>query len=328
MSISSLIYRLDLFALEIMVEGFLTVDSMGRKVYSKGRVIKWDVEFGSYTVELLMKCLQTEVNWAPNQSATVWFFHKRLGEDIRLTEKFQMRDLFEMYKSEMRCHLIVAILDNYKITEVVLTDELESLCVIPPDKFEPANQTGASASKVADSQGTAAKEADAVEPDLFDNEEEYVGIDDEHIYTPVPPSSAAGTDNGRAQPAAAHEQAPESSNAHGTSSCPKSNQNGTAAEGGVPLEAEVNDADPQEFNVIHNPEHPNIEKGALFPDIVTFRKAIRHYAVQRGFEFTDLKTDKARFIAKCAHQGYPWRIHAPHIWDKKTIEVTNNVLFV
>ena len=72
MSISSLIYRLDLFALEIMVEGFLTVDSMGRKVYSKGRVIKWDVEFGSYTVELLMKCLQTEVNWAPNQSATVW----------------------------------------------------------------------------------------------------------------------------------------------------------------------------------------------------------------------------------------------------------------
>ena len=101
MSISSLIYRLDLFVLEIMVEGFPTVDSMGRKVYSKGRVIKWDVEFGSYTVELLMKCLQTEVNWAPNQSATVWFFHKRLGEDIRLTEKFQMRDLFEMYKSEM-----------------------------------------------------------------------------------------------------------------------------------------------------------------------------------------------------------------------------------
>ena len=244
MSISSLIYRLDLFALEIMVEGFLTVDSMGRKVYSKGRVIKWDVEFGSYTVELLMKCLQTEVNWAPNQSATVWFFHKRLGEDIRLTEKFQMRDLFEMYKSEMRCHLIVAILDNYKITEVVLTDELESLCVIPPDKFEPANQTGASASKVADSQGTAAKDADAEEPDLFDNEEKYVGVDDEHIYMPVPPSSAAGTDNGAAEPTETNAQPPES-HAHTTSAWHESNENGPAAEGGVPLEAEVNDADPQ-----------------------------------------------------------------------------------
>jgi len=258
-----------------------------------------------------------------------------LGEDIRLTEEFQMCELFEMYKAEMCCHLIVAIVENSKIQEVVLTDELEPLCMVPPDDWVPTNQTGvpanqsrASASKVADSQGTAAKEADAVEPDLFDNEEEYVGIDDEHIYTPVPPSSAAGTDNGPAQRTTAHEQAPESSNAHGTSSCPKSNQNGTAAEGGVPLEAEVNDADPQEFNVIHNPEHPNIEKGALFPYIVTFRKAIRHYAVQRGFEFTDLKTDKARFIAKCAHQGCPWRIHASHIWDKKTIEVTNNVLFV
>ena len=43
----------------------------------------------------------------------------------------------------------------------------------------------------------------------------------------------------------------------------------------MPLEAEVNDADPQEFNVIHDPEHPNIVKGALFRNIVTFRKAIR-----------------------------------------------------
>jgi len=29
---------------------------------------------------------------------------------------------------------------------------------------------------VADSQGTATKEVDDVEPDLFDNEEEYVGV--------------------------------------------------------------------------------------------------------------------------------------------------------
>jgi len=89
----------------------------------------------------------------------------------------------------------------------------------------------------------------------------------------------------------------------------------------VPLEAEVNDADPQEFNVIHDPEHPNIVKGALFPNIVTFRKAIRHFAVRRGFEFRDLKTYPTRFIAKCAHQGCPWRIHASIVWDKKTVEI-------
>ena len=73
--------------------------------------------------------------------------------------------------------------------------------------------------------------------------------------------------------------------------------------------------------MIHDPEHPNIEKGSLFLDIVTFRKAVRHYAVKRGFEFTDLKTDKTRFIAKCAHTRCPWRIHASRVNGTKTIEV-------
>ena len=304
------------------MEGFLTVDSMGRKVYCKGRVIKWDVEIGSYSLDLLMKCLENEVKWAPNQSATVWFFHKKLGEDIRLIEEFHLRDMFEIYEAEMRCHVVVAILDNSKIAEVVLTEELEPLCMVLPDEGAPANQKEASASKVAGSEGAAAEEADALETDLFDNEEEYVGVDDEPIYMRVPPSSAAGTENVAAEPTPTpsqpSSQAPESSHAH---ACPQFNENGPAAEGGVPPEAEVNDADPQELNVIHDPDQPNIEQGALFPDIVSFRKATRHYAVQRGFEFTDLKTDKTKFIAKCAHQGCPWRIHASHIWDKKTIEV-------
>jgi hypothetical protein len=57
-----------------------------------------------------------------------------------------------------------------------------------------------------------------------------------------------------------------------------------AAEGAIPLEAEVTDADPNEIRVLHDPENPRIEKGALFPDIITFRKAVRHYAVKTGFE--------------------------------------------
>ena len=157
-----------------------------------------------------------------------------------------MCELFEMYKAEMRCHLIVAIVENSKIQEVVLTDELEPLCMVAPDEWPPANQNEASASKEAESQGTAAKEADAIETDLFDNEEEYVGIDDEHIYMPpVPPSSGVHTENGGAEPTAAQPsaQALESSNAH-THGGPESNENGPAAEGGVPLEAEINDVDP------------------------------------------------------------------------------------
>ena len=56
-----LLCKHDLFSLEIMVEMFLTVDSMGRKVYCEGRVIKWDVEIGSFSIDLLMKSLENEV---------------------------------------------------------------------------------------------------------------------------------------------------------------------------------------------------------------------------------------------------------------------------
>ena len=51
-----------------------------------------------------------------------------------------------------------------------------------------------------------------------------------------------------------------------------------AAEGGVPLEAEINDADPLEVRVIHDPENSKIVKGGRWPDIVSFRKATRNLA--------------------------------------------------
>ena len=86
-------------------------------------------------------------------------------------------------------------------------------------------------------------------------------------------------------------------------------------------EAEVNDADPEEFHVIHDPEHPNIIKGALFPNIISFTKAVRHYAIIRGFPFADLKTDPTRFIAKCAHEGCPWRIPASRVQGQSAIQV-------
>ena len=59
----------------------------------------------------------------------------------------------------------------------------------------------------------------------------------------------------------------------------------------------------------------------MIPDIVTFRKAIRHYTVKKGFELAKLQTDKTRFIAHCATEGCPWRIHASRIFDNKTIHV-------
>jgi len=149
---------------------------------------------------------------------------------------------------------------------------------------------------------------------MFDNEE-YVGVDNEGMYMPVPP----------------HQQTNNAQDANNTHPEPFANADandggGGAAEGGVPLEAEVDDADPQEVHVIHDPENPKIVKGGLFPNIVAFRKAIRHYAVKKGFEFVDLQTVKTRFITKCKVEGCPWRIHASRIFNGKTIEVKLSLL--
>jgi len=55
----------------------------------------------------------------------------------------------------------------------------------------------------------------------------------------------------------------------------------------------VDDADPLEVNVLHDPNNPKIAKLELFPDINTFRKAIMHYAVNTGFEFAaGVKTER------------------------------------
>jgi hypothetical protein len=113
-----------------------------------------------------------------------------------------------------------------------------------------------------------------------------------------------------------------SMNAQTDSSVPTNDANENATAKGLSPEAEVIDADPDEIRVLHGPENQRIEKGALFPDIIAFRKAVRHHAVKTGFEFArGIKTDPTRFIAKCRHPSYPWRIHASRIHDQKTIHV-------
>jgi hypothetical protein len=258
----------------------------------------------------------------------MWFFDKNLKEDVRLTSEIQMIDLFDMYKAQMSCHFVVGVFDK-SVSNAPEFDLLEPLCVIPPDDSAPTDAmldgaanantnalpdipTNATAfpdsptnANAFPNSNTNANVDEAVdlepvrEPNLFDNEE-YVVVDDEHLYTPIPPRQQPTTEN--VEPV-------------------DENSDPVAANGRVPLEAEVDDADPQEIHVLHDPENPKIIKGQLFPDIVSFRKAVRHYAVTKGFEFAKLKTDPTRFVAKCAAEGFPWRIHASRIYDRKTIQV-------
>jgi hypothetical protein len=68
----------------------------------------------------------------------VWFYDKKVGEDVKLENDFQMHDLFEMYKDQMCCQVIVGVLDNC-LRELDEFATLEPLCVIPPE-FAHANQ--------------------------------------------------------------------------------------------------------------------------------------------------------------------------------------------
>lgn len=242
-------------------------------------MIRWDVEIGSFTFEILMASLSKEVKWAPNQAATVWFFHKTTGEHVRLEGDIQMLDLIEMYKSEMGCEVVVSVFDKVVCAEHEY-DALEPLCVLPPDDdipetdvgfsqhieqldihFNHKTGNGASASEVPNSKVPKAMEADAPEPDrepdIFDNEEEYVGVDDEHFYMPLPPAQPLPQPADNAQPA---------ENAQPTDDVDVDGYpDAFAAEGGIPLDAEVNDADPQEIQVLHDPENPRIEKRVSIP---------------------------------------------------------------
>ena len=83
------------------------------------------------------------------------------------------------------------------------------------------------------------------EPDIFDNEEEYVGVDDEEMYMPVP------------QPPNEHTKTAQAANTSPPEPCPNA-----AAEGGVPLEAEINDAD---VSAVYDPENPKIVVGGRWP---------------------------------------------------------------
>jgi hypothetical protein len=101
-----------MFWLEIKVEAFMTKDNDGKKSYCKGKVVKWAVEVGTITFDLLLSSLSSEVSWSSNQKAIVWFFYKTMGEDVMIVNEVQFQNLFEMYKSEMHCQVILVVVEK------------------------------------------------------------------------------------------------------------------------------------------------------------------------------------------------------------------------
>ena len=125
-----------------------------------------------------------------------------------------MVDMFEMYK-ERSCQVVVGVFDNATCSDVEF-NALEPLCVVPPDvelgnldanmPTEPTTKCNVSADDIP--------KAAAVDVvlDMFHNAEEYVGVDDEAMYIPVPTAHATGNaeaadDNAQSDNAQASENA-------------------------------------------------------------------------------------------------------------------------
>jgi len=157
-----------------------------------------------------------------------------------------------MYERENKFSLLIGVYDNSKIEIDGFVGEpiCVPICVVPPESCTHTKIAGkaASATGVAVSEVAATKEADATEPENpFDNDEEYVGVNDEHIYEeyvpPAPPSQPPNVDEADTS---SHFDVPFESN-------------------DISAEAEINDEDPEAVNVLHDPENPVIAKGVLFP---------------------------------------------------------------
>jgi hypothetical protein len=193
----------DGFVIDVKVEGFAFKDTDGRNSYRKGSVFQCDVEFGSCTLELLTSSIANELKVPPNQLPTVWFFDKRMHENVKLVSEIQMLDVFEMYKEEMGCQLVVGLFDKSLCVDAEC-DGLLPLCAIPnePSSAAPVNPEAAIAIGAEGEPGTDATnnvEPERV-PDIFDNPEEYVGFNDERIYIEIPdpiaqPTNIAQTTN-------------------------------------------------------------------------------------------------------------------------------------
>jgi hypothetical protein len=101
-----------------------------------------------------------------------------------------------MYEDQMHCQIVVGVFER-TVADVDEFATLETLCVIPPipnqdpdpnmhenpipEHTKPAGEPDGGPEYPLDPE----LEPDR-EPDMFDNEEEYVGVDDEAMYMPVP----------------------------------------------------------------------------------------------------------------------------------------------
>lgn len=66
---------------------------------------------------------------------------------------------------------------------------------------------------------------------------------------------------------------------------------------------------------------PTMKLNSKFPNVVDFRRALKHHALINEFEYFTEKSEPSRFTARCANIECKWRIHASIMQDRITFEV-------
>jgi hypothetical protein len=242
----------------------------------------------------------------------VWYFNVITAQDVRLTQNHGFHLMFDMYRAQRKLALAILVLDNscsetlkpmidsvLHVLEPTIPDNDVMLVGFEKFPLTPSkNATSHSTSPLEQFAQVVSSAAD-IETNPFDIVEEYVGVDDDYMYD-------------------VHVEM--------STTCVNEVANGQAEDEYADVfalheEEEGADIDPAGYSVVHDPENPDISVGALFPDIVAFKKAIWQQAIIVGVKLAKIKTDPTRFLAQCAHATYKWRIHASVLQDGRTIMV-------
>ncbi|KAJ9556985.1 hypothetical protein OSB04_011599 [Centaurea solstitialis] len=72
----------------------------------------------------------------------------------------------------------------------------------------------------------------------------------------------------------------------------------------------------------YSKKSPTMKVNSKFPDVISFRRALNHYAVTNEFEYVTEKSDLTRLTACCEDKKCGWRIHASLTQDGVTFEVS------
>jgi MuDR family transposase len=254
----------------------------------KGKILKWVVDSDRFSLCELISGLSEELCWGSCQTPKIWMFDKNEGRDVGVVSESQILEMFRMYQNEQKITLIVVVCD-----------------------LDGSSKYSGSQSQIGGFQECNMSK----QPDQSNNPDEHVGFNEKRLY-------GSDIEVGFANHAFEKEYIdPEEDNEHEELVVDE-------VEGDIHEELRINDVVQCEPSFVFDPENPKIEVNALFPDVNTFRKALRHFAIKNEFEVRKVKSDRKRFIGECKHPSCPWRIRASILQDNKTFMVCIHLLVI